>query len=162
MLSAQLPAQTPSKQPDHSDTSALLRNLRSQEGLMGTRHRVPRPEQTEDGREGSGLGRGRPQAVTPHPRPLRLLPPTATSRQSCPEVRGVVSQVQRPSSPGRRWNTLETEALEPGRPRAGPGSSLLRQSRHGCPSGQGPNAQTVLEKVERSSRLRAGGARELR
>lgn len=41
MLSAQLPAQTPSKQPDHSDTSALLRNLRSQEGLMGDKAQSP-------------------------------------------------------------------------------------------------------------------------
>lgn len=114
----------------------------------------------EEGREGSGLGRGRPQAVTPHTRPLRLLPPTAASRQSCPGVSGVGAQVQRPSSPVRRWNTLETEALEPGCPRAGPGSSLLRQSRQGCPSGQGPDVRTGLEKVEKGSRLRAGGAQQ--
>ena len=48
----------------------------------------------EEGREGSGLGRGRPQAVTPHTRPLRLLPPTAASRQSCPGVSGVGAQAR--------------------------------------------------------------------
>lgn len=53
MPSARLPAQTPSKQPGiASDTSALLGNLRSQEGSDGTRPSHPRPEP-----DGRGKGR---------------------------------------------------------------------------------------------------------
>lgn len=100
---------------------------------MGQGPATPGLSRTEEGREGSGLGRARPWAVTPHTRPLRLLPSTAASRQSFPGVRGVGAQVQRPSSPVRRWNTLE-----PGRPRAGPGCCLLRQRARGWPRRAGP------------------------
>lgn len=48
---------------------------------MGQGPATPGLSRTEEGREGSGLGRARPWAVTPHTRPLRLLPSTAASRQ---------------------------------------------------------------------------------
>lgn len=134
MPSARLPAQTPSKQPGiASDTSALLGNLRSQEGSDGTRPSHPRPEPDGRGkgrfwtREGQALGSD----------PSHQAPQTP-SFHSCKQaelswVRGVGAQVQRPSSPVRRWNTLE-----PGRPRAGPGCCLLRQRARGWSRPAGP------------------------